>query len=182
MKILNKMKDFDSGFLHIKKFFSTEEINSLQNLHNQNFPSYEDGLKSFGRPNRNNPYYKEVYFDKLRKTRFDGVPLIHRIFRAEGSPNLNDTPNILYGKRASKKYSNLPVDYDKIIFTEKLFDIIRSCLNSKDPKLFLNHLSANRVYPKYQGESEIYHIDTYGFTGNNMEFTEDYMINMIIYY
>ena len=102
MKILDKMKDFDSGFLQIKKFFSTEDINSLQNLHNQNFPSYEDGLKSFGKPNRNNPYYKEVYFDKLRKTRFDGVPLIHRIFRAEGSPNLNDTPNILYGKRASK--------------------------------------------------------------------------------
>ena len=98
----------DSGFKLLKAFFSEEEINTLQTLQESSFPSYSSGLSDFGELSRNNPYFREVYFDQERRTRFDGVPLAHRIFRGEGSPNLNDNPNILYGKRASRRIINLP--------------------------------------------------------------------------
>ena len=169
----------ESGFKLLKSFFSEEEIKDLKILQNNSFPSYYSGLSDFGELSRDNPYFQEVYFDKQRRTRFDGVPLAHRIFRGEGSPNLNDNPNILYGKRASRRIMNLPEAYDKFIFNEKLLKEVSNCLEGDS--IYFNLASANRVYPKFDGYSTLFHIDTYGFTQNVQTFTDKYLINMIIY-
>ena len=169
----------EKGYIQLKSFFSNDEIKKLQKYQDKLFPCYEDGINNFGKPKRDNKYYKDVYYDNSSKIRYDGWPLKHRIFRGQGSPNLEETPNILYGKRASKKYINLPEFYDNYIFKPELLDVIKSSLNSE--KLYFNLASANRVYPQYQGESGILHIDTYGFTGLNNKFTDDFLINIIIY-
>lgn len=169
----------DEGYLHLKSFFNAEEIAKLQSMQDEIFPSYKTGLTNYGVPARDNKYYREVFYDKKKEIRYDGWPLKHRIFRGQGSPQLSETPNILYGKRASKTFINLPISYDEYIFNPELLDIIKSCLGSND--LFFSLASANRVFPHYQGESGLFHIDTYGFRGSNNEFTDDYLINVIIY-
>ncbi len=169
----------DSGYKLIKSFFSKEEVKALKNLQENSFPSYSSGLTDFGQLSRNNPYFQEVFFDKARKTRFDGVPLAHRIFRGQGSPDLNQNPNILYGKRASRRIVNLPEAYDKYIFNKKLLSEVSNCL--KEDSLYFNLASANRVYPKFDGYTNLFHIDTYGFTKNDQTITDKYLINMIIY-
>ena len=169
----------DTGYILYKSLLDKKTIESLQKLQNENFPDYQSGLKDFGKPVRENKYYSESVFDKDRKTRFDGIPLAHRIFRGQGSPELNSTPNILYGKRASRRIINLPIKYDEFLFNPELIEKVKQCLDSKS--VYFNLASANRVYPKYQGESGILHIDTYGFTNNKNEFTSEYLLNMIIY-
>ena len=91
----------EEGYTVIKGLFNADEIERLSQLHNQSFPSYDSGETSFGKLERTNPLYQSTFFNKETKTRFDGIPLIHRIFRGQGSPNLEDTPNLLFGKRAS---------------------------------------------------------------------------------
>ena len=170
----------DKGFILLRSIFSDKEIKELAKLHDRNFPSFSSGTKDFGELVRNNKMYNYEYFDKTLNIRFDGCPLKHRLNRGRGSLKLSDTPNLLYGKRASKRFSILPSKYDAYIFNKEILNHVRKYLR-KDHIYFML-ASANRVYPKYHGDSNIFHIDTYGFTyKKNCEFQNDFHITAIIY-
>ena len=169
----------DQGYALIEGLFSKEDISSLSSLHDEFFPSYDTGETKFGKLERTNPLYQSVYFNNKTKTRFDGIPLKHRIFRGQGSPNLQETPNLLFGKRASRSFINLDERYDRYIFDNRIIDQLKVALGA-DSINFLQ-ASANRVYPGYTGEDGIFHIDTYGFTGGNNTFRDSYFMNIIIF-
>jgi predicted SAM-dependent methyltransferase len=183
----------EEGYVLLSSLILNEDLENLKKYFDKNFQQYEEGLLNNNQIRRDHPYYinslkydpnakrKLSFYIEDKKIRVDGMPLKHRIFRGQGSPNLNETPNILYGKRLSKNLVDIDDEILKHIFFDDLLKGCKKILNHQE-LLFLEG-SANRIFPKYSGESSIMHIDTYGFTfGDNEKKSEqDYFLNMLLY-
>ena len=184
MTILNTDLDkFSSeGYVFLKNIFEDNDFKSISNYFNSEFKEYHEGILKSSEITRNHPFYlNSTYYDNKQKIRIDGIPLKHRIFRGQGSPNLLDTPNIFYGKRFSKNIIDVKEELYKNIFNQELLKVCKSLLKT-DALLFLEG-SVNRTYPKYTGESMMLHIDTYGFSfgENKKRKPEDFFINILVY-
>jgi ubiquinone/menaquinone biosynthesis C-methylase UbiE len=183
MNLNNDLKNFKTdGYVLLKSHVPSSVMETLKNHHNRVFPNFEDGINLNPEKSREISFYQNhSFFDNNTKTRFDGIPLEHRIFRGQGSPNISDTPNVYYGKRASKNLIDLDNQTFDCIFYKDLLEASSSLLETNS----LSYLegSANRTFPRYPGFSTRPHIDTYGFTyGNNTILDEDnYFINVLIY-
>jgi hypothetical protein len=144
------------------------------------FPDYDSGkIKELTR--KHELYANDVSFDKINKVRYDGIPLEHRLYRGEGSPNLMDTPNVFFGKRVSQNIKDIPSKMDKYLFSDTIQNNVKKVLNTN--KLNFLECSMNRVFPKYPGEGNTLHLDTYGFTYNDNKILDssEFFINVITY-
>ena len=178
----HNLSQFDSeGYVLCKGMFSAAELSAITTLMDSSFEPYcetpqGDELK------RDHAFYQsDSYWDAEKKLRIDGIPLAHRLYRGQGSPILSDTPNPLYGKRASKNFLDIDPNLDAHIFKDQMLSTAAQVLKCNT----LNFLegSMNRTYPHYAGEAGLLHIDTYGFTYGRNEIlgNEDTFLNAIIY-
>ena len=184
----------EEGYVVIKNLLDKNNLSKLKEYFESCFDDYTTGVLSDNELRRDHPFYifsstyeqnnnkrKDSYLTKDKNLRVDGIPLKHRIFRGQGSPNLKETPNILYGKRFSKNIVYLEDRVYENIFNDNLLNNCKKILNLNE-LLFLEG-SINRIYPKYSGESSMMHIDTYGFTfGNNHKRNEnDFFLNVLLF-
>lgn len=184
----------DEGYVVIKNLLDRNNLSKLKEYFEKCFDDYATGVLNNNELRRDHPYYifsstyeqnnnkrKNSYFIKEKTLRVDGIPLKHRLFRGQGSPNLEETPNILYGKRFSKNIVNVEDRAYKYIFNENLLNNCKKILNFRE-LLFLEG-SINRIYPKYSGESSMMHIDTYGFTfaNNQKRNKNDFFLNVVLF-
>jgi predicted SAM-dependent methyltransferase len=177
------IKNFSrDGYVLLKNHMPASLIKTLSDHHDRVFPNFLEGVKEDTCFSREIPIYQNhVLFDAQTMTRFDGVPLEHRIFRGQGSPKIADTPNIYYGKRASKNIKDLDEQTFGSIFYKDILDVSCNLLGT-DGLSFLEG-SANRTYARYPGYPTRPHIDTYGFTygKNNILDPADFFINALYY-
>lgn len=177
----HEIDKFDEcGYVLLKNLIDASHLKDIQNYMDLVFPKYNSGNEN-NLKRSHKLYQNDVYYDKVNKIRYDGIPIEHRLYRGEGSPNLTDTPNILYGKRVSQNVRDISPDMDKYLFSDTIQDKVKQVLNTN--KLNFLEGSMNRVFPKYPGEGNTLHIDTYGFTFNDNKLLDpkEYFINVIFY-
>ena len=183
MNLNTDINNFErEGYVLLKNHIPPNVMKSLTDHHDRVFPKYEDGLKLNPEKSREIPLYQNhVFFNNETKIRFDGIPLEHRIFRGQGSPNLSDTPNVYYGKRFSENLIDMDKETFDSIFYKDLLKVSCGLLNT-DSLSFLEG-SSNRTFPRYPGFPTRPHIDTYGFTYNDHTFLDEanFFINALFY-
>lgn len=174
----NKFDEY--GYVLLKGLIDKTSITEILKHMDSTFPDYDSGkIKELTR--KHELYANDVSFDKINKVRYDGIPLEHRLYRGEGSPKLMDTPNVFFGKRVSQNIKDIPSKMDKYLFSDTIQNNVKKVLNTN--KLNFLECSMNRVFPKYPGEGNTLHIDTYGFTYNDNKILDssEFFINVITY-
>ncbi len=188
---INKFNE--EGYVVIKNLLDNNDLLSLKNYFENNFDRYDEGIQNNNELRRDHPFYvnsysfksgqkyKDALFIDDKLLRIDGMPLKHRIFRGQGSPDLKETPNIFYGKRLSKNLVDVEDEAYEFIFNKNLINHCKKILN--DQELLFLEGSCNRIFPKYSGEASKMHIDTYGFTfgDNRKRKYDDFFINILLY-
>jgi ubiquinone/menaquinone biosynthesis C-methylase UbiE len=144
--------------------FSGDEVQMFEEVFDKLLPSWKDGFVDPASLDS----HKDPRFGlhtSFQGVQLNGCALRHRLYRGHGSVNNSLDNNILYGKRATIREGEYPLELLKTIENEKLLSFI-SCL------LGCSHLSFHNggiaaVYPGCTGEEKKFHIDTCGFTGSH---------------
>lgn len=183
-----KRKFDESGCVLLKGFFS-DQVNELKALHEDALPTYDYGKNLLEEPvTRTSEWFKEIGFFNHggNKIRFDGVPNAHRLMRGQGPYDLKSAENAFFGKRLSMNLVQADNQFFKLLFNRDFKEITASILNTSVPSLCYHEGSMNVVFPGYPGESGMLHIDTYGFTGDDMRMSPERIksvpfINAVVY-
>lgn len=159
----------------------TDVLRKLQVKANEILPNFSEGKVD---PSTNNSHFDprfKIGYDFSESIMLYGCALRHRATRGRGSiENIKDD-NFLYGKRAVTRFEHIAKDVSFVMEHEEILECVKSILGTGE--ISLHQAGLARSFPFSTGESNRYHMDTYGFTkGNNQILPDDkFLVNAMIY-